>query len=186
MALEVACVGSAMRAPPQPNFAARISAAEKAASVFPSPVGASMMISPGRDISRAIRMAARWAGRISAFSGKSNRSSKSRMSLSGGTGCHGSGRLSSTSARLARCSGVRSVTYGKKSAFDAIQSQTITNAVRTSWLGWSSPSVASQRSSSSLNPDVLSAASSRASLVSIQIWSGPASLLRISPWPWEG
>lgn len=72
----VAIVGNATHTPPRPVRCASISAAASAASVFPSPMGASITMSPGCLVSRAIRTASSWTGRTFAPSGRVNRVAK--------------------------------------------------------------------------------------------------------------
>ncbi len=78
MALAVACVGRARKHPPAPERAAKTSATASAASVFPSPIGASMIISPGDAAAWASRRASFWSGR---GSGSAKREEKSSVAL---------------------------------------------------------------------------------------------------------
>jgi|GEM_PF-4073451 len=65
MGLLVACVGIPTNTPSAPNRRGSTSAATSAASVFPSPIGASMIIRPGAGISSAIATARACASRES-------------------------------------------------------------------------------------------------------------------------
>lgn len=73
MAFPVAMVGSAKKTPPAPERAAKTSATARAASVLPSPIGASTIIRPGAVIPLASSTAASWTGRTRASSGSPNR-----------------------------------------------------------------------------------------------------------------
>ena len=88
MASDVAHVGSATVTPLNPNLAAKISAAVSAASVFPSPVGASISNRLGPVTCLAISMAVFWTGRADAPSGSAKLAANSSWLSSGSAGCH--------------------------------------------------------------------------------------------------
>ena len=100
MPFEVACVGSPKNRPPAPVFADSISAQASAASVFPSPIGASIIyIPPGAapDTSEIISLCV-------AFGGKPKRSSNIPSVMPKNTSeCHGEGNdsLSHAASTLA-------------------------------------------------------------------------------------
>lgn len=139
IALPVAIVGSAKNTPPAPKRAAKTSATASAASVLPSPIGASMTISPGAVISRASAIALSWTGRTFALRGRANRDANSSCaSPAGSVARHGAGRSSPCQAAASRswllCAPA-SGKYGKRAGLLAIQSQTMTSAVSSTWTG---------------------------------------------------
>ena len=73
--------------PPRPERAAMTSAAASAASVFPSPMGASITSIPGSSIDHAASIALLWTGRIAAPCGSSKRSWKSSGRIACATLC---------------------------------------------------------------------------------------------------
>ncbi len=101
IALLVAWVGSAIKQPPAPLLAANTSATSRAASVLPSPIGASMTSRPGSPTSLASSMAATCKGRGSACSGRPNRAAKA------GSGSLATARQGAGNARLCHASSAR-------------------------------------------------------------------------------
>lgn len=107
MASPVARVGNATRQPPAPEREARISAAARAASVLPSPIGASITRRPAASISRATRTDSACTGRIAGRSpgavGKLNLAAK-RSAAAPSTSCarQGAGRSNPRQAASSR------------------------------------------------------------------------------------